>query len=245
MRKQIKILIQEFPQPAEGKVVITLNIKSNRLHYLASREKGCRYFSTDKAATEKAPKPHDSEDIEELLDGIAEQEFEEDASNIVASLADEDVKKNVRAAYKIAGIKVPKQFVSMAARIRGFPKNNSVLSPYGDVVLVVDHQSVIKRLTVFSGDVKTLGDALNKGSNGEHWRGESPRVLAGELRAYSERQAVTGGYFEARLTRSLKATDVLEIYLPEHNEEMLKGATAIKALKQRRLRTVRKRKVKK
>jgi hypothetical protein len=91
--------------------------------------------------------------------------------------------------------------------------------------------------------MKTLGDALvnDRGAAAKYWRGESPHVLARELRMYSESRVVMGGYFQGRLTRSLKATDVVAIYVPEGNEEALKTATAIKEFKQPKLPRARKR----
>jgi hypothetical protein len=91
MSKQIGFFAQEFPQPSDGSVVITLNIKLNRPQFLVSREKGYRYFSKDKEATRKSEIQPDSEDIEKLLDDVDEEEFECDSSRVIQSLANEDV----------------------------------------------------------------------------------------------------------------------------------------------------------
>jgi hypothetical protein len=47
MSNQIKISTDEFRQPAQGKVVITLNIKASKLHYLTSKDNGFRYYTKD------------------------------------------------------------------------------------------------------------------------------------------------------------------------------------------------------
>lgn len=257
MSKQIKISTDEFPEPAPGKVVITLNMKAGKLHYLTSKEKRYQYFAKDEKAipdaTDEKPETTDSESLGEVLlecDRLDEEELDDnEKQNIAIALEGEDVKKSVRAAYKMAKIiRAPKRFTSMAARIQGFPASNSDLTPYGDVVVVVDPKAVRDHLVVFSGDVKTLGDAIlrNEGSHAKAWRiKKSPSVLAKQLRTYRRNPKIAGRaigrYFEARLLRALKATDISEIYVPKGDDAAWKAASEINELKLRRLNQRRKR----
>jgi hypothetical protein len=136
----------------------------------------------------------------------------------------------------------------MVARIQGFPASNSDLTPYGDVVVVVDHKEVRDHLVVFSGDVKTLGDAIRRdeGDHAESWKiKKSPSVLAKQLMAYRKNPKIAGRaigrYFEARLRRALKATDISEIYVPKGDEAAWKAASEVEELKLLRLKRRRKR----
>lgn len=257
MSKQIKISTDEFPEPAPGDVVITLNIKSSKLHYLTSKEKRYQYFAKDEKAipdaTDEKQETTDSESLGEVLlgsDPSDEEELDEgEKQNIATALEGEDVKKSVRAAYKMARIiRAPKRFTSMAARIQGFPASNSDLTPYGDVVVVVDPKAVRDHLVVFSGDVKTLGDAIRRdeGNHAKAWRiKKSPSVLAKQLGTYKQNPKIAGHaigrYFEARLMRALRPTDILEIYVPKGDEAAWKAADEINELKLRRLKRRRKR----
>jgi hypothetical protein len=91
---------------------------------------------------------------------------------------------------------------------------------------------------VFSGDVKTLGQALSKGqgSHAKVWRiKKSVGALAKQLRRYRERSLIDkctiSRYFEARLTRALKVTDISKIYVPDGKEDAWKMADKINTLK--------------
>ena len=248
----IRIMRGEFPKPALGKLVITINIKTANLHNLTSKDKGYRYCSKDEKvipdATEDAQKTPNSEDIEKELDRSEDEELDANEQLNIATISQgEDVKKSIRAAYKMAGIRSPKKFTSMAARIQNVPVNNSDLAPYGEVVLVVDPREVREHLVVFSGDAKTLGDALlrGKGSHAKAWIRKSASVLAKQLRTYRQnRGRAIGRYFEARLLRALKVTDISEIYVPEDNDAAWEAANDIKELKLRKAENRRKRVVK-
>jgi hypothetical protein len=257
MSKPITISTDEFPEPPPGKVVITLNIKASKLHYLTSKDKRYQYFAKDEKAivdaTEEKQETTDSESLGDMLlgsDPSDEEELGEDEKqNIATALEGEDVKKSVRAAYKMANIiRVPKRFTSMAARIQGFPASNSDLAPYGDVVVVVDPKEVRDHLVVFSGDVKTLGDAIlrDEGNHAKAWRiKKSPSVLAKQLGTYKQNPKIAGRaigrYFEARLLRALKATDISEIYVPKGDDAAWKAAGEINELRLRRCKQRRKR----
>jgi hypothetical protein len=54
MSKPITISTDEFPEPPSGKVVITLNIKASKLHYLTSKDKRYQYFAKDEKAIPEA-----------------------------------------------------------------------------------------------------------------------------------------------------------------------------------------------
>lgn len=256
MRKRIKISTDEFPEPAPGTVVITLNIKASKLRYLTSKDKRYQYFAKDEKAipdaTDEKQETTNSEDLGEVLlesDDMDEEEPDDDEKqNIAIALEGEVVKKSVRAAYKMAKIRATKRFTSMAARIQGFPASDSDLTPYGDVVVVVDPKAVRDHLVVFSGDVKTLGDAIRRdgGNHAKAWRiKKSPSVLAKQLGTYKQNPKIAGHaigrYFEARLMRALKPTDILEIYVPKGDEAAWKAANEINELKLRRLKQRRKR----
>jgi hypothetical protein len=240
----ITIVRCEFPQPNPGEVVITLNIKATKLNYLTSKKYGYQYFTKDEKALADSPeerhKTSKSEGpLDTLLDACEEEELGEDAKrNIAILLKGENVEKSIRAAYKMAKTRVPKRFTSMAARIHGFPVSNADLAPYGDVVVVVDPKEVRGHLVVFSGDVKTLGDALLKGegSQAKAWQVmKSVGALAKQLSEYRQDPEVAkraiGRYFEARLRRALKIKDISKIYVPESDEVARKAADKINRLK--------------
>ncbi len=205
---------------------------------------GYQYFAKDEKVLPDAPEAghetSNSEDnLDTLLDACEEAELGEDAKrNITQSVEGEEVEKSVRAAYRMARMKVPRPFTSMAARIHGFPSSNADLTPYGDVVIVVDLKEVRDHLVVFSGDVKTLGRALLGGEGGyaKAWRiRKSIDALEKKLRKYKDRSQIVkhsvGRYFEARLTRALKVTDISKIYVPESEEGAWKAADQINTLK--------------
>lgn len=240
----IKIVRGDLEQLNPGEVVITLNIKTTNLDYLTSKTHGYQYFSKDEkaladAAEETYETSNNKDNLDTLLDASEEDELGEDAErNIVESVEGDEVKKSVLAAYKMAGMRVPRRFTSMAERIQGFPASNVDLAPYGDVVVVVDPKQVKNDLVVFSGDVKTLGHALFKGqgSYAKAWRiKNSVGTLANQLRSYREYaqlvKRTVGRYFEARLTRALKVTDISKIYVPDGDKRAWKAADKINTLK--------------
>ena len=236
----IQIVKGEFGQPDPGDVLITLNIKAADLSYLTSKRYGYQYFSKDEKAIPDPPEGREQTstaegDLDTLLEVYDQDDLgEEGNKNIAISVRGEAVKQSVSAAYKMAKLTVPRRFTSMAARIHGFPATNAYLAPYGDVVVVVEPKEVRDHLVVFSGDVKTLGDALLRGQakQAKAWRIEKQvGTLAKRLSMYRERSKISGRYFEARLSRPLKVTDINKIYIPAHNDDAARAAEKINTLK--------------
>jgi hypothetical protein len=132
--------------------------------------------------------------------------------------------EDVKLAYSLAGVDRPAFTTSLAARIRGMfrSRNNSILESYGDVVLVINRQVVSEDIVVFSSDAKNLSSAAKSDrSNFRAFKGSNSK-LAEHLRELKENgrssasksPRLMGLYFEARLLRALRPTDIEAIYLP-------------------------------
>lgn len=132
--------------------------------------------------------------------------------------------EDMRPAYSLAGVQtVPEQVTSLAARVRGMFRNRETvnLRAYGNVILVVSSGAVIDNVVVFSADAKNL--SLAAGSNRESFvaiPGSDPDLARrlNELKQNSSAMPqksprLRGLYFEARLLRALRPTDIQAIYL--------------------------------
>ncbi len=128
-------------------------------------------------------------------------------------------------------IEQPEKFCSLACRTKKAP-GSSALFAYGDVVLVIKVEEVSHNVVLFNGDVKDLIRKIDSDEDIEKYvevmKDISSKSIVGTLEELKSRQrpnsSVTqkrliGQYFEARLLRPLKITDLNgEIYIPSNSK---------------------------
>ena len=132
--------------------------------------------------------------------------------------------EDVDLAYSIAGVAPPSVAASLAARVRGMFRRSdkSNLESYGDVVLLISPQAVADDIVVFNSDAKNLSSLAKSEPENVRWFSGRDSKLAEQLHELKENSRTIpsksprlhGLYFEARLLRALKPTDIEAIYLP-------------------------------
>lgn len=133
----------------------------------------------------------------------------------------ESTEQNVSCIYDLAGVPKPDRFASLALVIAATPRAHGVLQLFGAHLLILRPETTLKDLFVLNGDVKNLGKYLQDGADRSQikiWRGES--LSLNELGTCAGMKSMTpagprlhGQYFEGRLLRAIRPTDIAKIYI--------------------------------
>lgn len=161
-------------------------------------------------------------------------------------------KKKTVALLRKAGVSQSKQFACLAARVFNAPDKHgkAILQAYcvprdryiaegssDELIFVVDFERIRSDLLLFAGDAQNLVDEWD--SNKETLQVKTTllplRQLAAELESRVPKRGpqttrpdrLRGPYFEARLTRPLRPTDISAIYLDKANRRAVKIANQI------------------
>lgn len=187
----------------QGELRITTNIKQSDSCYFTEARYGCKWVSSD----------------EDVLPG-------------------ETAMENVSAVYAAAGLAEPVEFASLAVRTCRHDARNC--NAYGPIILVVDADSIKDELLIFNGDVKNLGAKLQGEDRSRHSEWVEIHTLSESVSEIisafgrlvqnarnAEKPRLVGSYFEARLQRALRPTDIKSIYVPENDRVAMECAQAI------------------
>ncbi|MDT3700140.1 MAG: hypothetical protein RO469_12015 [Thermincola sp.] len=191
----MKISLYDYlPRMNSGEVLLTVNMKVKDIDYLIEEKYGREFFAKD-----------------------------------VQALADDNVKENIPNLYSIIGRDVPRKFACLSVRT-DFNTADSC-NCYGPIVLKVNKDAILSDTIIFNGDVQNIAYKLSQVDNPSEWveihtLGEPD--LYNSLKRISENgqpengrlPRIIGIYFEARLHRALKITDIEEILIPK-NEKAL------------------------
>lgn len=178
-----------IPKPDSGEVLLTINMKVEDLEYLMEEKYGEEFYANDESA-----------------------------------IPDDDAIQNIQYLYSIIGIEPPSKFTSLA--IRTDFNNARCCECYGPIVLYINKDEVSDDIIVFSGDVQELAHRILKEDNPRNWveihklnevdlYNSLQKIFENGQPEKSRFPRIVGGYFEARLHRTLRYTDIEEILIPK------------------------------
>jgi hypothetical protein len=179
---------------------------------------------------------------------------------------EEQVEKQIEAVYRGINRPRPDEMASLATRFTAsYKSDNGLLGRYGDIVLLMDWREIAADLVIFNGDVKNVGAKLvrdegckDSGPGGDWLRYFTlPRIdLESEISSAAEQLSdllaksripsavpprLIGKYFEARLFRALRPTDIAKVFVPDVASSEFGLVTKLKDLKMAIREGVRKR----
>lgn len=150
------------------------------------------------------------------------------------ALSKETAKANILRLWKILGLTQPPiRSKSIAVRVAETKTDGQGLSCYGTVVLVLDINKIADETYIINGDFKSVGYKLQTNTiTDEDVLCVKPleNQLAKLLNQYAynnckgQSPRLFGTYFEARVTRGLRISDVAKIYVPKDEEAALRKA---------------------
>jgi hypothetical protein len=183
-----------IPRPDSGEVLLTINMKDEDLEYLIEKKYGEEFFAKDESA-----------------------------------LPDDNAIQNIQKLYGIIGIDLPDKFTSLA--IRTDFNNACWCECYGPIVLYINKDEVSDDIIIFNGDVQELAHKILTVANPRDWvkihKLKEVNLYNSLKEIYENGQPennrlprIVGGYFEARLHRALKYTDIDEILIPRNRGDV-------------------------